>query len=50
MLDNKAEFILQYNESAHLPTKLKREDVEWSQSRIIFIAPEFTKYQGYCRI
>jgi predicted transport protein len=36
---------LQYNGSAHLSSKLKREDVDWSQSRIIFIAPEFTKYQ-----
>ena len=26
---------------------LKREQVDWSQSRIIFIAPEFTKYQQH---
>ncbi|MGC1929874.1 MAG: hypothetical protein WA667_12930 [Candidatus Nitrosopolaris sp.] len=26
---------------------LKREDVDWSQYRIIFIAPEFTKYQQH---
>jgi predicted transport protein len=24
---------------------LKREQIDWSQSRVIFIAPEFTKYQ-----
>ncbi len=27
--------------------RLKREDVDWSQARIIFIAPEFTRYQQY---
>ena len=26
---------------------LKRGEIDWSQSRIIFIAPEFTKYQQY---
>jgi hypothetical protein len=45
MLNNKADFILEYNErSTH---GLKRDDVDWSQSRIIFIAPEFTKYQQH---
>jgi hypothetical protein len=44
-LKNKADFILEYNESScH---SLKRGDVEWSQSRVIFIAPEFTKYQQH---
>jgi hypothetical protein len=46
MLNNKADFILKYNE-AFSSEPLKREDVDWSQSRIIFIAPEFTKYQQY---
>ena len=30
-------------ETSH--NSLKREDIDWSQSRIIFIAPEFTKHQ-----
>ncbi|MFZ0897374.1 MAG: hypothetical protein WAZ77_22960 [Candidatus Nitrosopolaris sp.] len=29
------------------PNTLKRTDVEWSQSRVLFVAPEFTKYQQY---
>ena len=28
------------------PNTLKRH-VEWSQSRVLFVAPEFTKYQQY---
>ena len=29
------------------PNTSKRTDVEWSQSRVLFVAPEFTKYQQY---
>ena len=47
MLNNKADFILEYNEAFSSSEPLKREDVDWSQSRIIFIAPEFTRYQQY---
>src|SRR5215212_5584832 len=43
MLNNKADFILEYNERK--TPSLKREDVDWTQTRVIFIAPEFTKYQ-----
>lgn len=43
MLENKAEFIIEYTES--LGKKLKREDVEWSQSRVVFVAPSFTENQ-----
>jgi hypothetical protein len=46
MLNNKADFILEYNE-AFSGQPLKRENVDWSQSRIIFIAPEFTRHQQY---
>jgi predicted transport protein len=35
-----------YNESFS-SQPLKRGDVDWSQSRIIFISPEFTRYQQY---
>jgi predicted transport protein len=46
MLNNKSDFILEYNES--FPNQpLKRGDVDWSQSRIIFVSPEFTRYQQY---
>ena len=49
MLNNRADFILEYNESSSSSShnRLKREQVDWSQSRIIFIAPEFTKYQQH---
>ncbi|MBX9851705.1 MAG: hypothetical protein K2X86_08090 [Cytophagaceae bacterium] len=43
MLNNKADFILEYNESKK--SALKRNDVEWSQSKVIFISPSFTSYQ-----
>ena len=43
MLNNKADFILEFNESQQ--TTLKRTDVDWSQSKVIFISPQFTNYQ-----
>lgn len=43
MLENKAEFIVEYNES--LQRNLKRENVDWSQSRVVFVAPSFTDNQ-----
>lgn len=43
MLNNKADFILEYNESQD--TTLKRNDVDWSQSKVIFVSPSFTNYQ-----
>jgi predicted transport protein len=43
MLNNKADFILEYNENSK--NTLKRNDVDWSQSRVIFISPSFTSYQ-----
>lgn len=43
MLNNKADFILEYNENNK--NTLKRDDVDWSQSRVIFISPGFTTYQ-----
>lgn len=43
MLEYKADFIVEYNEcqSKHL----KRQDVDWSQSRIVFVSPSFTDFQ-----
>jgi len=43
MLNNKADFILEYNEKQG--KLLKRADVDWSQSRVMFISPGFTNYQ-----
>jgi len=43
LLNNKADFILEYNESKDIT--LGRNDVDWSQSRVIFVAPQFTRYQ-----
>ncbi|HPI37587.1 MAG TPA: DUF5655 domain-containing protein [Ignavibacteriaceae bacterium] len=43
MLNSKADFILEYNES--LQKNLKRNDVDWSQSKVIFVSPSFTDYQ-----
>ncbi len=43
MLNNKADFILEFNESQN--QSLKRTDVDWTQSKVIFISPMFTTYQ-----
>lgn len=43
MLNNKADFILEFNEN--IDKTLKRNDVDWSQSRVLFISPAFTNYQ-----
>lgn len=43
MLENKADFIVEYNES--LKRTLKREDVDWSQTRVAFVSTNFTDNQ-----
>lgn len=43
MLNNKADFVLEYIESRS--DTLKRDKIEWSQSRVIFVSPSFTTYQ-----
>jgi predicted transport protein len=43
MLNNKAEFILEYNERCN--GSLKREGVDWSQSKVLFVSPTFTTFQ-----
>lgn len=43
MLEYKAEFIVEYNE--RLNKNLKRDDVDWSQSKVIFVAPSFSDDQ-----
>jgi predicted transport protein len=43
MLENKADFIVEYNEQLRL--NLKRDQVDWSQTRVIFVSPSFTDFQ-----
>ncbi|KQT35821.1 hypothetical protein ASG22_02025 [Chryseobacterium sp. Leaf405] len=43
MLEYKADFIVEYNETQK--GNLKRNDVDWSQSKIIFVSPSFTDFQ-----
>jgi len=43
MLNNKSDFILEYNENCK--GSLLRTDVDWSQSRVIFVSPQFSDYQ-----
>lgn len=43
LLERKADFVLKYNIKNH--TYLTLNDIDWSQSRIIFVSPIFTKYQ-----
>ena len=43
MLNNKDSFIVEYNEK--LNKSLKRDQIDWSQSTIIFVSPSFNTYQ-----
>ena len=43
MLENKADFIIDYNET--LNRNLKREEVDWSQTRVVFASTNFTENQ-----
>ena len=43
MLNNKADFILEYNERTG--KQLKRTDIDWTSSRVIFVSPSFNSYQ-----
>lgn len=43
LLNNKSDFILEYNET--LDKNIKRDEVDWSQSKVIFISPKFSGYQ-----
>ena len=43
MLEYQADFILEYNES--LGKHLKRHEVDWSQSKVMFVAPSFSDDQ-----
>ncbi|WP_139855659.1 DUF5655 domain-containing protein [Aequorivita sinensis] len=43
MLENKADFIVEYNET--LKQNLKRTEVDWSQTRVVFVSTSFTENQ-----
>ncbi len=43
MLENKADFILEYNEK--MGRQLKRSEIDWESSRVIFISQSFNKFQ-----
>lgn len=43
ILNNKADIILEYNET--LNKTLKRDDIDWSQTKVIFISQSFNKFQ-----
>lgn len=43
MLRHKADFVLEYNEK--LGKTLRKNDVDWSQSKVVFVAPAFNRYQ-----
>jgi hypothetical protein len=43
MLNNKSDFVLEYNEVTG--TSLKRDQIDWSQSRVIFVSPSFSQFQ-----
>jgi len=43
VLNNKAECVLAYQEA--FGKHLKKADVDWSQTRVLFVSPSFTTYQ-----
>lgn len=43
LLNNKSDFILEYNET--LDRNIKRDEVDWSQSKVLFISSHFSDYQ-----
>lgn len=43
MLENKADFVLEHQ--AQLGSRLRMTDVDWSQSRVVFVSPSFTDNQ-----
>ena len=43
LLKNKADPVLEYNENRK--TSLKKDDIDWEQTRVIFFSQSFTEYQ-----
>ncbi|NCC71092.1 hypothetical protein EOM09_05925 [bacterium] len=44
LLNNKADFVLEYNNKMNKNLN-RKEDIDWSQSRVIFVANSYTRYQ-----
>jgi len=45
LLNNKVEIILIYTKTSEKEHFLRKDNVDWSQSKVIFIALQFTTYQ-----
>jgi len=43
VLNNKADCVLEYNEKNRSP--IRKDDIDWTQTRVMFIAPAFTQFQ-----
>lgn len=43
MLENKADFVLTYNETLNI--NLHSSKIDWSQTRVVFVSPSFTENQ-----
>lgn len=43
MLNHKADFVLEINE--RLGRSYTKKDIDWEQSRVIYVSPDFTNYQ-----
>ena len=43
LLERKADFVLKYNEKQNKSKTI--DDIDWSQSRIVFVSPIYTPYQ-----
>lgn len=43
VLNNKADCILEYNEKNRSP--IRKDAIDWTQTRVMFIAPAFTQFQ-----
>ncbi len=43
IINNKADFILEYNQKTE--SNIRKEDVDWTQTRILFLAQSFTTHQ-----
>ena len=43
VLNNKAELVLEYNE--RMKNTLRRDEIDWTQTKVIFISQSFNKYQ-----
>lgn len=45
--ENRADFLQCYQQASKSNKNLKVDDIEWAESKVVVIAPEFTKHQLY---